>query len=609
MASADSSEKGIQQQIHETFKKFDANGDGKLDREELLEILKKLIMPGQDQALHERECELIIEAADKNKDGYISVDEFLSWVYDDEQGKDNGESNDIIGGHQRLAMDYKTLLPERYEVDIASRYTMDKTQIGEGGYGKVFVARDKEFENRLVVVKRVTKTKCEVANDRFYQEIRVMKELDHPNICRLLATFEEGNTIYFVMEYCQGGELFDRILDMGHLSEKFSADIMNQVVLALRHAHDRSIAHRDLKPENVVFASKDPDNSLVKVIDWGLGMSFADCHMCDIVGSTLYMAPEVYKSTTMTAYTQACDIWSLGVLAYVMLSGKQPFWGSNDQMQKRAREEKYPFKGEPFDSLSPDGSNFLKSLLKADPTKRPSIEEVAAHPWFNAAKASADNLDPTRGADILSNLKQFRGANSFTAMCCAAVAKQLDHAALADVHKVFSKMDQNGDGILTLNEISTGFCEMLGKDSPTYREIIETFKGLDLDGSNSIDYTEFCSGGLGQMAIEKDEACWGAFKIFDSDNTGSLCNTELQKVLEQADLKASWGPDVCKDVAGKVMTKYDTDGDGVISFSEFKSMMSDTWQAAIQRESTISKRLSLAPQDLFQIADQLKSDI
>eukprot|EP00746_Dinoflagellata_sp_MGD_P120927 gnl/MRDRNA2_/MRDRNA2_56270_c0_seq1.p1 gnl/MRDRNA2_/MRDRNA2_56270_c0~~gnl/MRDRNA2_/MRDRNA2_56270_c0_seq1.p1 ORF type:complete len:612 (+),score=142.70 gnl/MRDRNA2_/MRDRNA2_56270_c0_seq1:62-1897(+) len=595
-------------QILETFRQFDANKDGKLDRQELLSIFKQLIMPGQDPAIHERECELIIEAADKNGDGVISVEEFLSWVYSSEEARPDTANADL-GGHERIHLNYKTLLPEQYEIDISTRYEMDKMQIGEGGYGKVFVARDTGCENRKVVVKRVTKTGNQRTNSRFYSEIKIMKELDHPNICRLLGTFEEGNTIYFIMEYLQGGELFDKILDMEVLSEQFTADVLEQVVAALRYAHGRSIAHRDLKPENIVFASKDPENSHCKVIDWGMGMSFADCRMCDIVGSTLYMAPEVYEATTFTAYTEACDMWSLGVLAYVMLSGKQPFWGSNDQMQQRARAEKYPFQGLPWISLSKDATDFIKSLLKADPKQRANIEQVSACQWFKSVKENSAAMDPSLGVQMLHNLRQFRGANSFTALCIAAVAKQLDHAELQDIHMVFKGMDKNGDGVLTLEEIASGFGTMLGKDSPTYREIVETFKSLDLDGSNSIDYTEFCSGGLGQMAIVKDEACWGAFKTFDKDNTGALCNNELQSVLESADLKATWGPDVCKDVAQKVLEKYDKDGDGMMNFEEFKSMMQSTWQAAGKKEdSKAGRRRSIAPQDLFRMAEQLRSE-
>merc|ERR1719162_2092622 len=147
-----------------------------------------------------------------------------------------------------------------------------------------------------------------------------MKELDHANICKLFGTFEEGRHIYFIMEYLEGGELFARIQQLGHISEALSADILAQVASALRYAHSRSIAHRDLNPENVMFCSKDPENTMVNLIDWGLGISFAGRKMNSAVGSFAYTAPEVHVNAH-AGYSSACDVWSLGVLAYTMLCG------------------------------------------------------------------------------------------------------------------------------------------------------------------------------------------------------------------------------------------------------------------------------------------------
>merc|ERR1712203_493262 len=154
---------------------------------------------------------------------------------------------------------------------------------------------------------------------------------DHPNIVKLLATYQENNAMYFVMELCEGGELFDRIIETGSLSEKTTARIIDQCASAVAYAHARKIAHRDIKPENIVFCSKDKSVLDIKLIDWGLAMSFQGGSMSDAVGSFTYAAPEVIEANERKTYRETCDLWSMGVLTYVMLCGRPPFWGSRKQ--------------------------------------------------------------------------------------------------------------------------------------------------------------------------------------------------------------------------------------------------------------------------------------
>merc|ERR1719487_1860921 len=195
---------------------------------------------------------------------------------------------------RRLSFDYRSFLPERFEVDVSQRYTLDKLALGEGGYGKVFIAKDKSFEDRLVCVKKIVGVGDDPEKtEMIHAEVKLMKDLDHPNICKLLEVFEQGRNMFFVMEYCEGGEVFDRIVESKYIDEEISAGIILQVACALRYAHGRKIAHRDIKPENIVFCTKSANNQDIKVIDWGLGICFADQVMRSAVGSFTYAAPEV----------------------------------------------------------------------------------------------------------------------------------------------------------------------------------------------------------------------------------------------------------------------------------------------------------------------------
>mmetsp|Transcript_47160 Transcript_47160/g.85143 ORF Transcript_47160/g.85143 Transcript_47160/m.85143 type:complete len:611 (+) Transcript_47160:142-1974(+) len=574
MASAD----GKEELIINTFRRFDANKDGLISREELRRVLCSL-----DAAhFNEETVDKVLSNADTNADGKIQYEEFVSWVMKETPAEDpEGD---------RAAIDWRGFLPKRFQVDISHRYSLDKLALGEGGYGKVFIAKD-EKTGRLVAVKKVTK----IASDKkrteaFYTEIEIMKELDHPNICRLLEVFEHGRHIFFVMEFCEGGEVFDRILETGSVSEAITADIIKQVAAALRYAHGRKIAHRDIKPENIVFCTKDRSDLRVKLIDWGLGISFGGSVMRTAVGSFTYAAPEVISSRNVTAYTQACDIWSLGVVAYVMLCGKPPFWGTEHQHLAHARAGRFPMSGGPiWPSISDEAKDFIRSTLKGNASERPTIDEVASHPWLT--KMDFEHNTEAQ-AEVMLNMRKFSNTGVFTALCISSVARQLDHRHLKDIHKVFREMDINGDGYLSIDEIKDGFKKIHGEDSEEYKAVEASFRGLDLDGSGIVDYTEFCAAGMGAHVTMQEDAIWAAFKAFDMDNTGKIEAREMKLILENADVKKAWSETVCAKVSSQFLEKFDKDGDGSINFDEWMLVMRQCWNESLEGEdSELSKAM------------------
>jgi calcium-dependent protein kinase len=198
--------------------------------------------------------------------------------------------------------------------------------LGKGGFGEV-----KKVIHRLTrdvrAMKIIKKDKC----DENYlatltNEIKIMKQLDHPNIVRLYEIYSDSRNIYLITEYLEGGELFDLILKSKHFNENIAAKIMKQLLSAIAYCHSKKIVHRDLKPENLLIVK---NNSFeIKVIDFGLSRTFEpNKNMYSRMGTPFYIAPEVLKKK----YNEKCDVWACGVILYILLSGNPPFNGKNDQ--------------------------------------------------------------------------------------------------------------------------------------------------------------------------------------------------------------------------------------------------------------------------------------
>jgi calcium-dependent protein kinase len=326
-----------------------------------------------------------------------------------------------------------------------------------------------------------------------------------------------------------------------------------------------------MKPENICFCSKDTSSNQIKVIDWGLGFYFGQARMSSQVGSLTYAAPEVLELRDVKGYTSACDLWSLGVLTYVMLCGKPPFWGNYSEQIKKMKMEKYPMADETWKRTSTEAKELIKGLLKNDPKRRLTLDQVLAHPWLRMAAVAQD---PAITREVFANLKQFSNVSQFFSICVASVARQLDHRSLRNVHKVFCEMDANGDGVLELHEVRSAFEKTFGKDSEQVRDVEDMFRKLDLDGSGTLDYTEFCAAGIGERASTEESVLWAAFKAFDvHDDDGKVTIAEIQQVLQQADVNQVWTKQVCQEVAQQVVQFGDTDGDGSIDFNEWLRLM------------------------------------
>merc|ERR1712224_720468 len=259
--------------------------------------------------------------------------------------------------------------------------------------------------------------------DRFKQEIALMKIMDHPNIIKLYETFEDHRNIYLIMELCVGGELFDRIIEAGPFTESQAATLMQQIIRAIYYMHENHVCHRDLKPENFLFMTKEPiENNLLKIIDFGLSCKFeAGQVLSTKAGTPYYVAPQVLAGK----YDHLSDVWSCGVIMYVLLCGYPPFFGETDsEVLSKVRLGAFSFNAADWKNVSDDAKNLIRMLLKMNPRDRYTAEQALNHEWIKnkAPKATGGALE----SKMVDNLRGFRSQNKLKKAAITIIANQLD---------------------------------------------------------------------------------------------------------------------------------------------------------------------------------------
>ena len=296
----------------------------------------------------------------------------------------------------------------QHEGKLRDSYRIGK-MLGSGAFGEVRVCVHRESQAQRAV-KVLRKSHMDEDEKRmFFNEINILKDLDHPNILKMYEFFEDEKRYYIVTDICKGGELFDEIVAKGKFGEKDAAMLINQVLTCINYCHKNHIVHRDLKPENVLLeANKEFDQ--IKIIDFGTSLVIKDNEKLDEkLGTPYYIAPEVLQKN----YGAKCDIWSIGVITYIILSGIPPFNGASDQeIMKKVKLGKFNFNDPVWKSISDQCKDFISKLLTLDQNARPAAEQALEHPWLKQAHdAIISGLDKDTAIGALNNLKNFNASS------------------------------------------------------------------------------------------------------------------------------------------------------------------------------------------------------
>ncbi|KAE8661211.1 Calcium-dependent protein kinase 32 [Hibiscus syriacus] len=418
--------------------------------------------------------------------------------------------------------------------------------------------------------KSISKKKLRTAVDieDVRREVEIMKHLPHhPNIVTLKDTYEDDHAVHLVMELCEGGELFDRIVARGHYTERAAAAVTKTIVEVVQMCHKHGVMHRDLKPENFLFANK-KETAALKSIDFGLSVFFKPDSW-----KSYYMAPEVLKRN----YGPEVDVWSAGVILYILLCGVPPFWAETEQGVAQAIiRSVIDFRRDPWPKVSENAKDLVRKMLNPDPKRRLTAQEVLDHPWLQNAK-KAPNV--SLGETVKARLKQFSVMNKLKKRALRVIAEHLSIEEVAGIKEGFQLMDTSNRGKINIDELRAGLHKLEHTIPDADLQILMEAGDVDKDGY--LDYGEFVAISVHLRKMGNDEHLKKAFEFFDRNQSGYIEIEELRDALSDEVETNSEG------VISAIMHDVDTDKDGRISYDEFAAMMKagTDWRKASRQYS------------------------
>ncbi|GLC47256.1 Calcium-dependent protein kinase 13 [Pleodorina starrii] len=475
--------------------------------------------------------------------------------------------------------------------------------VGRGQFGQVYCIRHVKH-NVKFACKTLGKKKLlsQLDADDIKREIEVMHHLSgHALVVGLHQVFEDEKNVHLVMDLCQG-DLYELLRECKYLPEVKAAPLMMLAIRAVQYCHAMGVVHRDIKPENFLLASRN-DLSHIKLTDFGLSTFYQEGQVFnELLGSPYYIAPEVIRQK----YGKEADVWSCGVMLYIMLCGEAPFFGEGDEgIFKSIMKAKLDFSFEPWPSLSKDVKMLLRRMLVKDPRERATLEEVLAHPWFARYVPQADSLKagggwggggepapqqpvartgapaatlpplpgspgrpPCGGAGcenpLFSRIKRYSVASRTKKAALRYIVASLPDEVTAGLFNLFQDFDADDNHAIDVHEFKSGF--MRRGVALLDEEAGSLVHSADLDGDGVLNLVEWLGATMYIPEEQVESLVSEAFAFMDTDRNGFLTASELLDYLGEGQ----------SELAELIMAEADTDMDGRVSAEEFRAAYSMT---------------------------------
>lgn len=448
---------------------------------------------------------------------------------------------------------------------LSDEYDLEE-KLGEGHFGSTYRCTHRAT-GTAYAVKRISKTRLLMLGtplSEVKREVGILFHLaGHPNIVQVRDAVEDARNVDIVMELCQGGELYDRIIAKGNYSERSAARLIQTMVSVVDYCHRMNVVHRDLKPENFLFADAGEEAPL-KTIDFGLSIFFTPGEpiSAGLAGSPLYLAPEMVMSNGRR-YGPEVDVWSAGVILYMLLCGYCPFptdLPTMDELFYAILYDAIDYESDPWPMISEEAKDVVMGMLDRNPRTRLTAAQVLDHPWVSTLGVAPDTpMDPT----VVSRLQRFAAMTHIHKLASQVVAQHLTEEEILGMREIFNQIDTDRSGSISLDEMRKGMQRLGAKMNE--RELRQLYGALDTNASDSINMNEFFAATLGLNRMITEENMHGAFAYFDKDGSGFISRDELRQVCEEFGIG--------EENVQQMMEEVDENKDNQIDYNEFVTMM------------------------------------
>ncbi|KAG7367774.1 protein kinase family protein [Nitzschia inconspicua] len=425
-------------------------------------------------------------------------------------------------------------------------------------------------QSTTFILKQMDKHKVSpIILQEMQSEIDILKTLDHPHVVRIYETFQDEHCVYLIMEHLKGGDLFSR----HHYTESQVARIIRQICSALVYCHENHVVHRDIKMENIMFDTKEPDSD-VTLIDFGLSTKYIKSpgheKLTDRVGTMYSMSPQVLEG----AYNEKADMWAVGVVAYILLTGKRPFDADTDkELAKKIYQGQYSMTGPEWQHVSPHAKTLVRQLLEYVPSQRLSAAAALRSSFLQKKKkkkhSSTDPphhpaTDPQTFNRIQQALIDSQKASQLRKFAMMVIAYRMPVEDIVELRTAFDELDEDNHGTINYRE----FKKVLSQSQHTRKklpdkELKSLFQELDQNQTGVINYTEFLAATLDTRMLVERGLIRSAFDKLDLDQSGYIQPDELEEFL---------GHSIPRETIQDTFQQLDQDGDGKISYTEFMAL-------------------------------------